>query len=278
VTSPPRRTVGFARGATLNLAAAAAATALLLGGCAPVDGSAAPPARTVTVLAAASLGDALAAMATAYEAATGTAIVLSTESSTALRTQIEQGARADVFLSADTANPEALVEAGLTDGEAVAFAGNRLAVVVPAANPARIVTPYDLARPGVKVIAAGASVPISKYAATLIERLGALPDAPAGFAAAYAANVVSREDNVKAVLAKVALDEGDAGIVYASDAAGSTAIRTITIPRAAEVTATYAGVVPTTATDRSAGHAFLAWLTGPAGQEILAAFGFAPAQ
>lgn len=275
--SPLRRTAPSGEGRIERLVTPLAGLVLLFSGCGPAGGASAAPAPTLTVFAAASLGDALGAIGTAYEAATGTGIVLSTESSTALRTQIEQGARADVFLSADTTNPAALVAAGLADGATVPFAGNRLAIIVPAENPARVLAPADLARPGVKIIAAGTSVPISSYAGILIERLAGLPGSPAGFVALYAANVVSREDNVRAVLAKVELDEGDAGIVYASDASGSTTILTIAIPPGANVTATYAGVVPTTATDPSAGHAFLSWLAGPAGQSVLASFGFTPA-
>lgn len=261
----------------MGLVTPVAGLVFLFSGCGPASGASAASAPTLTAFAAASLGNALGAIGTAYAAATGTAIVLSTDSSTALRTQIEQGARVDVFLSADTTNPAALVAAGLADGAAVPFAGNRLAIVVPAENPARILVPADLARPGVKIIAAGAMVPISSYAETLIERLAGLPGSPAGFVALYTANVVSREDNVRAVLAKVELDEGDAGIVYASDASGSTTVLTVDIPPEANISATYAGVVPTTATDPAAGHAFLAWLAGPAGQGVLAAFGFTPA-
>ncbi len=277
MTPPLRRAVGAGRGPLLSLVAAGLGLAVLFSGCGPARGGAATQSRSLTVFAAASLGDALTAVSTAYEAATGTKVVLATDSSAALRTQIEQGARADVLLSADTGNPEELVAAGLADGGAVPFAGNRLAIIVPARNPAHIVAPADLARPGVKIIAAGESVPISTYARTLIERLAALPDAPAGFLALYAANVVSREDNVRAVLAKIELDEGDAAIVYASDAIASSSIRTIALPPGVNVTATYAGVVPATAVDPSAGHAFLAWLAGPAGREVLAGFGFTPA-
>jgi len=233
--------------------------------------------RTVlTVFAAASLADALAATES-YRSATDTTIVLSTDSSTTLRTQIEQGAAADAFLAADTANPDTLAAAGLVDGDVVPFAGTLLAIVVPSANPAGIASPFDLARPGIKVVAAGARVPISSYAMTLLENLATLPGAPAGFVAGYAANVVSHEDNVRAALAKVELGEADAAIVYASDAAASSAVRTIAISAQANVVATYAAVVPTTAVAPAAGHAFIKWLAGPDGQAALARFGFEPA-
>jgi len=231
---------------------------------------------SITVFGAASLRDALEAAAAAYESETGIAVIVSTDSSTTLRTQIELGAEVDVFLSADTQNPEALAAAGLVDGAVRPFAGNGLAVALPADNPAGLSSPFDLARPGVRIIAAAAAVPITGYASTLVDNLAGLPDAPAGFAAAYAANVVSREDNVAAVLAKLELGEGDVGIVYASDARGSRSVTTIETPIRARVAAVYEGAVPATATRPLEGHAFLDWIAGPEGQAILADHGFVP--
>jgi len=237
-----------------------------------------PPEQIeLTVLGAASLKGALEQAKTAYEAAVpGTTMTLSTDSSSALRTQIEQGAPADVFLSADTTNPQALVDAGLADGEAIAFAGNVLTIVVPSDNPAAIVTPADLARNGVKVVAAGEEVPITKYAKQVVDNLARLDGYPAGFAAAYAANVVSREDNVKAVVAKLELGEGDAGIVYVTDAKASARVATVQIPDEANVAATYTGIVVKASARTDAARAFLDWLAGPAGQAILAGSGFLP--
>ena len=101
-----------------------------------------------TIYGAASLTAVLAKVKTTYEAANpGVTLTISTGSSTALETQIEQGAPADVFLSADTANPQKLVSKGLAAGAPVNFAGNLLTVIVPTANPAGIATPADLAKP-----------------------------------------------------------------------------------------------------------------------------------
>ena len=111
----------------------------------------------------------------------GLTLTISTDSSSALETQIEQGAPADVFLSADTTNPQKLVDAGLADGAAVTFAGNKLTVIVPADNPAGIASPADLAKPGIKVIAAGDEVPITKYATQLVANLAKEPGYPADF-------------------------------------------------------------------------------------------------
>ena len=232
---------------------------------------------TLTIYAASSLKGAIEAVRDAYRAAApGATLTIATDASSTLRTQIEQGAPADVFLSADEANPTKLVGAGLTDGAAVDFAGNRLVVIVPTANRAGITTPADLADPGIKIIAAGADVPIATYAAQVVANLADSAGYPADFATAYGANVVTKEENVKAVVAKVELGEGDAAIVYTTDATASTKVTAIDIPPTANVVARYAGVVLKASARVDAAHAFLAWLTGPGGQAVLARFGFLP--
>ena len=241
--------------------------------------AASPAAASVnlTIYAAASLKAALAKATTAYEAANpGTTLAISTDSSAALETKIEQGAPADVLLSADTANPQKLVDKGLAAGSITKFAGNLLTVIVPMANPAGIQTPADLAKPGIKVIAAGDTVPITKYATQLVANLAKQPGYPADFVARYTANVVSKEENVAAVVAKIELGEGDAGIVYVTDAKTSTKVATVAVPDAANVPATYGGVVVKASPNLAAAQAFLAWLAGPDGQAILASFGFLP--
>jgi molybdate transport system substrate-binding protein len=184
-----------------------------------------------------------------------------------------------VFASADEVNPRMLVDAGLVAGRTVPFAGNRLAVVVPAGNPAGIASPFDLGRPGVRLVAAGVAVPITAYAAQMVGILAGLPDAPRDFAAAVEANMVSREDNVRAVLAKIELGEGDAAIVYATDAtAAGDAVGLIPLPEEAHVPVTYAAVVLRDAPNQPAAARFVAWLAGAEGQAVLARFGFtAPA-
>ena len=239
--------------------------------------SAPPGASALTIYGASSLKAALAKAKAAYETANpGTTLTISTDSSTALETQIEQGAPADVFLSADTTNPQKLVAKGLASGAPLKFAGNLLTVIVPTANPAGISTPADLARSGVKVIAAGDAVPITKYATQLVANLARESGYPAGFAAGYAANVVSKEDNVAAVVSKIELGEGDAAIVYVTDARTSTKVTTVAVPADANVPATYSGVVVNASRNAAAAQAFLTWFGGPDGQAILASFGFLP--
>ena len=238
----------------------------------PSAGAAAAPeteTAALTIFAAASLKNALAEVKTAYEAANpGTILTDSTDSSSALETQIEQGAPADVFLSADTTNPQKLVDAGLAAGEPVNFAGNKLVIIVPADNPAGIATPADLAKDGVKVIAAGDEVPITKYATQLVENLG--------IAEQYVANVATKEDSVSGIVSKIELGEGDAGIVYVTDATAAENVTTVAIPDGSNVPATYSGVVVGTSQNQEAATAFLAWLAGPDGQAVLSTFGFLP--
>ncbi len=242
--------------------------------------SASAPAKTeLTIYGAASLKSALKSLKAAYEAAVpGTTLTIATDSSATLRAQIEQGAPADLFLSADQTNPETLVEAGLTDGPALDFAGNTLTIIVPKVGPATaaIAWPADLAKPGMKIVAAGAEVPVTHYADQVIAKLAALPGYPHGFASAYAANVVSKEQNVKAVVAKIELGEGDAAIVYATDATASDKVNLVPIPPQANVLAIYAGVVIKGSAQAPAAHAFLEWLAGPIGGAILTDAGFVP--
>ena len=272
----------------------------------PPASSAAPTAAPVelTIFAAASLGNALKAAETAYEAANpGVTLTISTDSSSALETQIEQGAPADLFLSADTTNPQKLVDGGFTTGEATVFAGNKLCVILPSGNTGGVITPVDLARSGLKVIAAGDEVPITKYATQLVANLArsgvkiigagdSVPITryatqlvgnlakqsgyPANFVTAYASNVVSKEDSVAGVVSKVALGEGDAGIVYVTDAKTSPRVKTIDVPADANVPATYGGVVVKASQHQDAASQFLTWLAGSDGQAILATFGFLP--
>ena len=230
------------------------------------------------VYGAASLKPALAAVRDAYEAShPGITLTVSTDSSAALEAKIEQGAPADVFLSADTSNAQKLVDGGLASGGVVTFAANQLTVIVPVANPAGITSPADLARPGVKVIACAAGVPIQKYTELLLDQLASAPGYPADFAAMVNANVVSREDNVGALAAKVSLGEGDAGIVYETDALAFDGLTTVPVPEASNVPASYGGVVVRSSRNVAAADAFLAWLAGPDGAAILATFGFRPA-
>jgi len=233
----------------------------------------------LTVFAAASLTDAFEAIAADLEAANpGLAITFNFGGSQALVTQLAQGAAADVFASANPEQMEAAAANGSIAGEPVVFARNRLAIVVPAANPAAIADPADLADEGVKLVLASADVPAGRYAREAICAMGADPTAYAeGFAERVVANVVSEEEDVRDVLTKVELGEADAGIVYVTDAriAGDAVIG-VEIPAAVNSTAAYP-VAAVAGGDEALAEAFIAHLLSPAGQGVLAGFGFEPA-
>ena len=145
---------------------------------------------------------------------------------------------------------------------------------MPSSNPAAIHDPRDLARPGVRIVGAGEAVPISRYVAACLEKLAGLPGFPAGYTEAVESNVVSREDNVRAALAKVELGEADAAFVYATDAASSDAVDEIPIPEVANVEATYGAVAVGGSRHPAEAAAFVAWLAGPRGAAVLARYGF----
>ena len=178
------RLVGLIAALALVLAACSSGATPAPSAPAPSAAASAAAPASLTIYGAASLKAVLAKVQTTYAAANpGTTLTISTDSSAALETKIEQGAPADVFLSADTANPQKLVDKGLAAGTVTKFAGNLLTVIVPTANPAGIATPADLAKPGVKIITCGDTVPIAKYAAQLVANLATQPGYPADFVA-----------------------------------------------------------------------------------------------
>jgi molybdate transport system substrate-binding protein len=232
---------------------------------------------TLTVFAAASLKSVLDSINAVYvHVHPEIELTVSTDSSAGLETQIEQGAPADLFLSADAASPQKLADAGLAAGAPVVFAGNQLVIIVPPGNPADITSPMDLARPGVRIVAAGDSVPITKYASQLVANLAGEADDPPGFAAAYAANVVTKQDNDGAVVTQIQVGQGDAAIVYATDARSASNVVTVNLPADVNVVASDAGVVVKTSSKQVAAKAFLDWLRSDEGQAVLARFGFLP--
>ncbi len=196
-------------------------------------------------------------------------LTIASEASNVLAAQIAEGARADVFISADEIHPQRLAEEGHAAAEPVPFAGNEITLVARADGPVTDIT--DLAEPGVRVIVGGPGTPIGRYTALTLERLADEMPEPDAFAAAVEGNIASREDNVRAALAKVELGEGDAAFVYRSDAAGSEDTVEIALPAAAHVAATYAAVQ---LSEHEMAAAFLDWLGGPAAAAILTEAGF----
>ena len=225
----------------------------------------------LTVFAAASLRTVVAELEAAWlEEHPEAPLTVSSEASNVLAAQIAEGAPADVFLSADTLRPQELVDEGLTVGRPMPFARNRLTVVVPETDD-RIGAPTDLAKADVRIVGISEGAPIARYTHQAIEALAQSQSDPAAFSAAVGANVVSREDNVRAALAKVELGEGDAAFVYVTDALGSGEVRQLPLPASADVSAAYATVQ---VSDRPVAAEFVRWLGGPEAAAVLEAAGF----
>jgi molybdate transport system substrate-binding protein len=248
---------------------------------APVETDAVVETGTLTVLAAASLTAAFQEIGNEFENQhPGVQIEFNFAGSQQLAQQIAQGAPAGVFASANRTQMDVVVKTGQVDPAApVEFARNRLVVVYPKENPSGITHLRDLAQPGIKIVLAAQEVPAGQYAMDFID----LASQDASFGASYKdkviSNVVSYEDNVKAVLTKVSLGEADAGIVYTTDTAGAPAgtIEQMAIPDEFNVIASYPIAVVRTAQSPHLAQLFIDLVLSKTGQEILARYGFLPA-
>jgi molybdate transport system substrate-binding protein len=241
--------------------------------------SAAP--RTITVYAAASLTEAFQELATRMEQDSApTRVRYNFAGSQQLAVQLEQGAQADVFASADQRWMDYLRERHLTAGTPKVFAHNRLVAIVPRSNPGRIDDLQDLARRGVKLVIGAEAVPVGKYTLEMLRRLERLAGFPPAYGDSVRANVVSQEENVRSVVAKVQLGEADAGIVYRSDLTPRVApsLTVLEIPEDANVVVSYPVTVLRASTASAAANAFVALLLGPEGRRILARHGLTPAE
>jgi molybdate transport system substrate-binding protein len=241
---------------------------LLLAACGP----AATGPRTLTVFAAASLLDAFNEIGKSFEAANpGVTVVFNFDGSQSLRTQLEQGAVADVFASANQKEMDALTAQSLISNPQV-FAANQLVVILPPGNAANIQTLADLARPGLLLVLAAEEVPVGQYSREALGKLEA--EFGPGFKDEVLANVVSEENNVKQVVAKVQLGEADAGIVYNSDAVAAPGLGTLAIPAEHNITASYPIATPANAPNRDLAEAFVAYVLSSDGQATLKKWGF----
>jgi molybdate transport system substrate-binding protein len=239
-----------------------------------------PAPSTLSVYAAASLTDAFRELGRTFDAGhPGVTVQFNFAGSQQLVSQLEQGAPADVLASADKQWMSHATEKGLVEGEATIFAGNRLVVIVPRPNPARIGGLQDLARRGTKVVMAAEAVPAGKYSREALKNLAGAPGFPAEYDRRVLANVVSQEENVKGVVAKVQLGEADAGLVYRSDVtpAVSRFVRVFEIADPYNVLASYPIAVLKEARNPVAARQFVDLVSSEEGQRILGKHGFLPA-
>ncbi len=232
---------------------------------------------TLTIYGAASLTAFFTDLGKVFEAAhPGTKVVFNFAGSQELRAQLEQGARADIFASADTRSMENAQAKGLIQGTARIFGRNRLIIIAPKDNPAGVKDPKDLAKVGLKLDIADASVPVGSYTLQVLDKLAADPSYGTDFKTKVLAKVVSRESNVKQVVSKVSLGEADAGVVYTTDAhaaAGKVAI--VDIPDQLNVIATYSVAVLKETRNVALARAFINALMSGDGQATMSKYGFA---
>jgi molybdate transport system substrate-binding protein len=238
-----------------------------------------PAPGTVTVFAAASLAESFRQLGHAFEQQhPGAAVRFSFAGSQQLALQMEQGAPADVFASADQRWMDYAKDKGLVEGQAPVFARNRLVVIVPKTNPARIGKLEDLVRRGTKVVLAAEQVPVGKYSREALKKLAASPDFPPDYDRRVLANVVSQEENVKGVGSKVQLGEADAGVVYRSDVTPAVAryVQALEIPEQFNVVADYPIAVLKSAPNPEAARLFVTLVESSDGQRVLQTHGFIP--
>lgn len=246
-----------------------AACAFAAWGCTPTE---APERRALVVFAAASLTDAFHELEAAFEARHPQIDVqLTFGGSQALRLQIEQGAPAGVFASADRAHIDALVAASHVQ-RAQPLTRNRLVVAVPRDNPAGIRTFADLPR-AQRLVVGAETVPVGRYAGELLERAAADPRFGPEFVRRVRGQVVSEASNVRLARAKVELGEADAAILYRSDVLSSERVVAVPVPAALDVPVAYG--IGTVGDDADA-EAWIAFALAPEGRAILTRHGFTP--
>lgn len=233
-------------------------------------------AGSLTIYAATSLTDVFDALEDAFvEAHPDVEILLSFANSATLAAQITAGAPADIFASANELQMAKAIKSGRVDESAVRiFAHNRLTVIAPADNPAKIQAVDDLARAGVLLVLAAAGTPIRAYTDAMLVSHNS--DYGEDFSERVLGNLVSEESNVRQVVARVALGEADAGVVYQSDALGDIAdqLLTISIDERHNQLASYPIAPLNDGSAQELAQAFIRFLRSESAQPILASNGF----
>lgn len=251
--------------ASVTLAVVVASTFTALGTAGAARSAAPKPSGSITVSAASSLTEVFNRLGKDFERKyRGTSVTFNYGASNVLETQVEQGAPADVFASADTATGDKLAAAGDVAGRPVVFARNRLEIAVAKGNPKRIKTLADTVRSGVQLVLCAAAVPCGKFARQAFASAGiTLPEVPTG-------------QDVKDTLSKVRLGAADAAVVYVTDVkAAAGQVSGVPIPTAQNVVASYPIAVVKTSSNSNTAKAFVSYVTSSAGQRTLASFGFA---
>ena len=240
---------------------AAPFAALLIAACSGTPST--PPSTTISVFAAASLTDSFKALGNAFHRLRPDVDVrFNFAGSPTLVTQIEQGAQADIFASADTTNMDKLGKDGFTLDSPQVFAHNELEIAVAPGNPKQVTSLADLAKPGLIYISAGPTVPAGKYAIQALQKAGVV------------VTPKSLETDVKSVISKIEIGEADAGIVYTTDViAAADKVQGVLISDRYNVVATYP-IAVLQGSKYAAARMFVDYVLSLTGQSTLASYGF----
>lgn len=235
-------------------------------------------ANALTIFAASSLSDAFGEMGTQFSKTTNIKVDFQFAGSQILKTQLENGARADVYAAASRTTFDPLVKTGLLQTGSI-FAKNRLVVLISEPAKGNLKTLRDLAQPNVKLVIADKNVPAGTYTRQMLERLSTSPLYGPAFSKSVLQNVISEESNVRQVALKVVLGEADAGIVYSSDGvAFRKKVKIMSIPLRYNPLAEYPIGVLNGSSNMANALAFVDYVRSPIGQKILQKWGFIPAK
>jgi molybdate transport system substrate-binding protein len=235
--------------------------------------------RELTVFTAASLTGAFGEIGQMYKNETNISVAFNFDGSQALRTQLENGAYADVFVSANQKQMKAVENDGLMNNSSVViFTKNKLSLIVPKGNPAKIINLSDLAKPGLKIVMGTKDVPVGDYALQIISKLGNDSAYGPDYKTKVLANVISQETNVNYVVTKVALGEVDVGFAYVSDVTKdlTSKVDKIDIPDEYNVIAQYPMGILLESKYPLRSQEFMSLVMSDKGKAVLEKYGFAP--
>ncbi len=233
----------------------------------------------LTVFCGAGLTGAFSEIGQIYENTSNLSVDFNFDGVPALRAQIEQGAYADVLVSANLKHMDALKSEGYMDNDTVEiFAGNKVAVIVPNDNPANITNLTDLAKPGVMIIIGTKDLPAGDYALQVLDKLAADPAYGPAYKEAVLANIVSEETTVNRVVSKVALGEADAGFAFISDVSPQMVgkVTRIVVPGEYNVVGKFPLGVLLQSRHPEEAQSFIDIVMSDDGQAILDKYGFIP--
>lgn len=237
--------------------------------------------KELIVFTAASLTGALSEIGQIYTNQTNIEVAFNFDGSQALRTQIENGAYADVFLSANKKQMNAVKNSGLMNNSSIViFTKNKLSLIVPKGNPAKINNLSDLAKPGLKIVIGTKDVPVGDYALQIIGKLGNDSAYGPDYKAKVLANVISQETNVNYVVTKVALGEADVGFAYVSDVTEelTSRIDKIDIPDEYNIIAEYPLGILLESKYPAESKEFIDLVMSNEGKAVLEKYGFTPVE